>query len=1199
MLLATLLLTLTAQTAWAETVTLTSETGEVTLNNGDVLTGSGGANTRVIIANGATVTLNNVTINSIPNDADHTWAGINCAGNATIILADGSSNTIKGAYRHPGIFIPEGYTLTISGSGTLNASSASDNGAGIGGGNLYDDPSNGCDYSCGNIVINGGTIYATGGSNSAGIGAGRKSRCGTITINEGVTKIVATKGSSATYSVGPGKYEESTCGTVTIHGVETGPISGNYTYDSSIKYTVHFDSNGGTGSMDNLSLCIGQPAVLPNCLFSKENYIFSGWSTSAGGDLAYKNNQTVMNLATENNATFTLYSLWIEPIVTLTSSDKNVTLYDGQTLNGTGGSDTHVTIDDGATVTLNAVDITARDDENADLQYARLTCVGDATIILANGTTNSIKNSYSQPGITVAKGHTLTIQGEGTLNVTGGKYAAGIGAGYSSQNATKSYCGNINILGGTITAQGGHGAAGIGAGYRYSECGSIYIKDANVTAIGGDYAAGIGSGRGYNSATFSSICGNITIVSGTISATKGTSATNSIGVGLYGVCGTVTIGGVVGAKTDNFDQTIVGDTYTVSFNANGGTGDMSNQTIYRGIATPLTRNTFTRDGYVFIGWSETAGGDVAYPDCKKVTDLAEKNGTKTLYAKWMSTSDIPSGLQVDAEYAQTEAGFYYVNMPADRSSISVNINAPKYYTFKIYDNGGKDGDYYCKTGYKQSATFTVPEGYKIGLNGTITINKEKVYDYLRVYDGSSSSATKLYTYNFNTHSVNTSSTSNSITLEFEAVTSDTYQDKGFDITATVAPVNYTVSFNANGGEGSMAVQNFAYNEGAKALTQNAYTRDGYTFAGWATTAGGNVTYTDGAEVSNLATTDGTVIELFAKWTANTYSVRFNGNGSTSGSMDNESFTYDEGAKALTANAYTRTGYTFAGWATSAEGTVIYADQAEVQNLTATANGIFDLYAKWTENVATLTEANPIAPLTAWSGQQTKVTFTRSGLTAGAYSTICLPYDFTASETCTFYKFDGVKKVGDDWVANISTTTGGTANTPYIFTTDATSVTFSNNAVVAASSYSDTDAKTTITDWTFQGTYSQISLPKTGEYDYGFAAGDGSKVAIGTFVHLKSGASAAPFRAYLKYTGSDDNWAKAPNRAGAANDAMPSRIIVRIVGADGGTTAIGTLDTRTGEISTGDYWYSLDGHRLQGKPTTKGIYIHNGRKEVLK
>ena len=391
---------------------------------------------------------------------------------------------------------------------------------------------------------------------------------------------------------------------------------------------------------------------------------------------------------------------------------------------------------------------------------------------------------------------------------------------------------------------------------------------------------------------------------------------------------------------------------------------------------------------------------------------------------------------------------------------------------------------------------------------------------------------------------------------------------------------------------------YTYNNNNAVNLSLSYNHTGYTVTGYSATTGtfSGSAITGSNDAYTLTANADVVIN--ATETANTYSVVFNGNGNTSGSMDNESFTYDETAKALTANAFTRTGYTFAGWATSAEGAVIYADQAEVQNLTATANGIFDLYAKWTENVATLTEANPIAPLTAWSGQQTKVTFTRSGLTAGAYSTICLPYNFTASETCTFYKFDGVKKVGDNWVADISTTTGGTANTPYIFTTDATSVTFSNNAVVAASSYSDTDAKTTITDWTFQGTYSQISLPKTGEYDYGFAAGDGSTVAIGTFVHLKSGASAAPFRAYLKYTGSDDNWAKAPNRAGAANDAMPSRIIVRIVGADGGTTAIGTLDTRTGEISTGE-WFDLNGRRLQGKPSTKGVYINNGKKIVIK
>ena len=267
---------------------------------------------------------------------------------------------------------------------------------------------------------------------------------------------------------------------------------------------------------------------------------------------------------------------------------------------------------------------------------------------------------------------------------------------------------------------------------------------------------------------------------------------------------------------------------------------------------------------------------------------------------------------------------------------------------------------------------------------------------------------------------------------------------------------------------------------------------------------------------------------------------------------------------------------------------------------ANANAV--IYAAGTGNSVTLTETNPIAPLTAWNGQQTKVSFERTGLTAGKYSTICLPYDFTASESCTFYTFKGVTQdTQNNWVADIEETTAAlTANTPYIFTTaTATSVTFSNPAVIAAASYSDAAANTlgtNDTDWTFQGTYSAISLPKTGEHAYGFAAGDGSTVAIGSFVHLVSGASAAPFRAYLKYTGTDANWAKARTRSGA--ETLPSRIIVRIVGANGSTTTIGTFDTTTGEITTDD-WYTLDGRKLSGKPSAKGLYIHNGRKEVLK
>ena len=75
-----------------------------------------------------------------------------------------------------------------------------------------------------------------------------------------------------------------------------------------------------------------------------------------------------------------------------------------------------------------------------------------------------------------------------------------------------------------------------------------------------------------------------------------------------------------------------------------------------------------------------------------------------------------------------------------------------------------------------------------------------------------------------------------------------------------------------------------------------------------------------------------------------YSVKFNANGGT-GTMSNESFTYGT-AKALTANAFKRTGYTFQGWATSASGAKVYNDKQSVSNLTETSGAVVNLYAVW-------------------------------------------------------------------------------------------------------------------------------------------------------------------------------------------------------------------------------------------------------------
>ena len=238
---------------------LSDLTGDYTAQDGDVLTGEIDGSTKpykISIADGATVTLAGVTINGVHNTS-YTWAGLNCEGDATIILADGTDNTVKGFHQgRPGILVPSGKTLTIkcgtAGTGTLTASS-NGKAAGIGGGSsakcgnisieggfITATGGNGAagiggggNKSCGNISITGGTVTATGGDYAAGIGGGTTATCGTITIANTVTKVTATKGANAPCSIGASL--EGTCGTITIGGqvYANGVSDSPYTYQPS------------------------------------------------------------------------------------------------------------------------------------------------------------------------------------------------------------------------------------------------------------------------------------------------------------------------------------------------------------------------------------------------------------------------------------------------------------------------------------------------------------------------------------------------------------------------------------------------------------------------------------------------------------------------------------------------------------------------------------------------------------------------------------------------------------------------------------------------------------------------------------------------------------------------------------------------------------------------------------------------------
>ena len=118
-------------------------------------------------------------------------------------------------------------------------------------------------------------------------------------------------------------------------------------------------------------------------------------------------------------------------------------------------------------------------------------------------------------------------------------------------------------------------------------------------------------------------------------------------------------------------------------------------------------------------------------------------------------------------------------------------------------------------------------------------------------------------------------------------------------------------------------------------------REGYDFNGWYTSSGLFGTKVD---LDSKITRDTT---LYARWTAHTYTVRFNGNGG-SGSMNDQTFRYGTEA-ALSENTFMRSGYTFTGWNTQADGTGdSYGDRARI-SLNLPDKATFTLYAQWMPN----------------------------------------------------------------------------------------------------------------------------------------------------------------------------------------------------------------------------------------------------------
>jgi len=583
---------------------LTGLVRDVTAVNGTVMTGTNRSEYyKVSIAPGATVTLSNATIDvSARNFEDCSWAGVNCLGDATIVLE--GTNFVRGFYKdYPGIHVPAGSRLVIRGSGSLEV--YGDRGAGIGGG--YEIP-------CGDIVIEGGDIEAHGGEGAAAIGGGYNSSCGAITIGPGITRVVTARYGLCWNTIGAGNG--GTCGAITLdglrddHGTNTRtllpPWDGNLTdlsgevaaRDGMVIYgTNYYDgkvtiSVGATVTLSNAVskgisfdpakswagfTCEGNATIVlvgenvawrfGLCNFGIVVPAGSTLSVQGVGSLeAFGNSAGIggggnvvvaSGLADTGDDDTTRLIRWDGNLSMLTG---DVTAMDGTVIHGTLNGDHKVFVAPGATVTISNATIAGA--SSATQPHAGITCLGAATLIIQGS--NYVRPYGKGPAAIyftgdheeILDGGTLDVGGEvprGTskrgarlLGTEGVVYGgAGIGAGHNES------CGNILIRGnGTIIATGGDGAAGIG-GAVGGDCGTVTILGGVVVANGGSGAAGIGSGEEDSG------CAGVTISGGSVTATGGGDGASAIGAGAgsSSTCGNVVMEGM-------FD-TSSGETWTV------------------------------------------------------------------------------------------------------------------------------------------------------------------------------------------------------------------------------------------------------------------------------------------------------------------------------------------------------------------------------------------------------------------------------------------------------------------------------------------------------------------------------------------------------------------------------------------------------------------------------------------------------------
>lgn len=160
---------------------------------------------------------------------------------------------------------------------------------------------------------------------------------------------------------------------------------------------------------------------------------------------------------------------------------------------------------------------------------------------------------------------------------------------------------------------------------------------------------------------------------------------------------------------------------------------------------------------------------------------------------------------------------------------------------------------------------------------------------------------------------------------------------------------YNIDYNSNGSGQATQKKKIDRNEAKAELMDDIFSRPHYELTGWNTRADGKGTpYPLGGEVNHLTSTTGSTVTLYAQWRLLTHTVKFDGNGATSGKMDAQYI--DEGdPQELRTNAFKRKGYYFCGWSTKKDGGAEYRDEETFTAAQNTGGQTTTLYAVWSRD----------------------------------------------------------------------------------------------------------------------------------------------------------------------------------------------------------------------------------------------------------